>query len=151
MWKSQKWAADTSGPRAPVLPIYTSPYLEQRRESLWLWEGLPSTFSRGPAELGMRPPICSHAGTILASTWPDGVQSRENVQPHFPSSPGKMERGLLPMSECTNEMQEWIPVDQIAHQVPSQEEPDPNVPTAAHYLSHLAQHPCPCPSLLLSS
>lgn len=37
-------------------------------------------------------------------------------------------------------------LDQIAHQVPSQEDPDPDILTAAHHLPNLAQHPCLCPS-----
>ena len=39
-------------------------------------------------------------------------------------------------------------MDQIAHQVPNQEDPDPDIPIAAHHLPHMAQYPCPCPSFI---
>lgn len=102
----------------------------------------------------VRPSFCSHAEAVLASTWADQVSHAFPLSPIQPWENGK---GFASQKShrFADEIQEWIPLDQIAHQVPSQPEPGPNVPTAAHSLSTLrAQHPwlpqfyCPLPRLL---
>lgn len=108
-----------------------------------IMEGLTSALSRGLQNRDESYLVLLH-GATSAST----CQMESSLPVHLaPPAPGKIGRDFAShVTSAVDEVQ-----DQIAHQVPNQEDPKPNDPIAAHHLPRLSQHPCPAPDLLLSS